>query len=119
MILKKRVRAKVPKDNMQYQGPSKRRKTKNRTSYEQDDVSETEQLALALENSKNETTKSSDGLKEIQQMKVYYPTEEEFANPLTYIESLVKVQGARDYGCVKIVPPPSFKPAMAFDKDSD
>ena len=90
MILKKRVRAKASKDIMYQQGPSKRRKTKNRTSYEQDDVSETEQLALALENSKNETTRCSDGIKEIQQMKVYYPTEKEFADPLTYIESLVK-----------------------------
>ena len=47
-------------------------------------------------------------------MKVYHPTEEEFTNPITYIEQLY-AEGASKYGCIKIVPPASFNPRLAFD----
>ena len=43
-------------------------------------------------------------------MKVYYPTEEEFRSPVDYIDSLFMKQDAANFGCVKIVPPASFKP---------
>ena len=53
----------------------------------------------------------------IEQMKVFYPTEAEFEKPLEYIESLLQKHNAK-YGCVKIVPPSSFKPDLAFDIQS-
>ena len=53
-------------------------------------------------------------------MKTFYPTEEEFGqSPCEYIEKLIDSQKAFDYGCVKIVPPSSFKPECAFDRESD
>ena len=50
-------------------------------------------------------------------MKVFRPSEEEFAQPLEYIENLYN-SGAYEYGCVKIIPPASFKPECAFDMGS-
>jgi len=44
----------------------------------------------------------------------YHPSEEEFKDPLKYIEKLYE-DGAADYGCVKIIPPDSFKPEFCFD----
>lgn len=55
---------------------------------------------------------------EIEEMKTYYPSEAEFAKPLVYIDKLQRCGGAHEYGCVKIVPPPSFRPACAFDMES-
>ena len=48
-------------------------------------------------------------------MMIYRPTEEEFKKPLEYIEKLYHDQEAHKHGCVKIIPPASFKPKMAFD----
>lgn len=50
-------------------------------------------------------------------MKEYHPTEEEFADPLKYIQFLYD-EGADQYGCVKIIPPRSFKPSFCFDLES-
>jgi len=50
-------------------------------------------------------------------MKTFYPTEEEFLEPIVYIEKLFK-QGAGEYGCIKIIPPTSFKPPYSFDTQS-
>lgn len=50
-------------------------------------------------------------------MKVYYPTKEEFTNPIDYIEKLYK-EGASEYGCVKIIPPKDFRPPLAFNRES-
>ena len=50
-------------------------------------------------------------------MKAFYPTEEEFLEPIIYIEKLFK-EGASKYGCVKIIPPSSFKPPYSFNKCS-
>jgi len=52
-------------------------------------------------------------------MKTFYPTEQEFSDPLIYIENLLRNHHAQDYGCVKIVPPPSFRPGLAFDMESN
>lgn len=51
-------------------------------------------------------------------MKTYHPTEEEFKNPIAYIEQLF-AEGAQKYGLIKIVPPKDFKPTLAFDQFSD
>lgn len=51
-------------------------------------------------------------------MKVYKPTEEEFNEPIKYIERLYS-EGAHKYGCVKIVPPTSFTPPYSLDASSE
>lgn len=55
---------------------------------------------------------------EIKEMMTFYPTEEEFTNPIEYVERLYS-EGADDYGCIKIVPPESFRPPVAFDQFSE
>jgi hypothetical protein len=38
---------------------------------------------------------------------------------LVYIEQLIKNADVTKYGCIKIIPPASFKPPLAFDLASD
>lgn len=45
-------------------------------------------IKLAIKNSMIETQNSIASLEEIEEMKTYYPTSEQFKNPLVYIESL-------------------------------
>ena len=52
-------------------------------------------------------------------MPVFYPTEEEFKRPLDYIDKLYFEMNAHKYGCVKVIPPASFKPHNVFDMKSD
>jgi hypothetical protein len=49
---------------------------------------------------------------------VFKPSEQEFADPVTYIEGLMRNKNAIEFGCVKIIPPDSFKPPLAFDVNS-
>ena len=58
-------------------------------------------------------------LSNIDEMPVFYPTEEEFVSPMDYIEKLFHEQNAGFFGTIKVVPPKSFKPTMAFDINSD
>ena len=51
-------------------------------------------------------------------MKTYYPTEKEFANPISYIDSIMASPIAQAIGCIKIVPPKGFKPGLAYDTSS-
>lgn len=56
----------------------------------------------------------------VPQMPEFHPTEEEFLDPIKYIEKLVTgPEQIGQFGCVKIVPPESFKPPLAFDMASD
>lgn len=52
-------------------------------------------------------------------MPVYRPTEQEFQNPIDYIENLFKNHDVEQYGTVKIIPPASFAPKCVFDTQSD
>jgi len=58
-------------------------------------------------------------LTDIEEMPVFRPTEEEFKSPLDYIEKLYYKEKASGYGCIKIIPPSSYKPTCSFDKTSD
>ena len=52
-------------------------------------------------------------------MPIFYPTEEEFRNPMKYIDHLFFEKRSSQYGCVKIVPPASFRPNFNFDINSE
>ena len=66
-----------------------------------------------------ETENVNASITEIEEMKTYYPTEKEFSDgPLVFIDNLLRNEEARSYGCVKIVPPASFRPTLAFDRES-
>jgi len=58
-------------------------------------------------------------LNEIDEMPIYRPTEEEFLNPMNYIEKLYNQKKCHQYGCIKIIPPASFKHQLSFDITSD
>ena len=66
-----------------------------------------------------ETKNMNENLDMIDSMPVFRPTEEEFQNPINYIEYLYTQKNAHQYGCVKIIPPKSFKPPLAFDINSN
>lgn len=72
-----------------------------------------------MKNSLLETENVNTAITKIEEMKTFYPSEEEFADPLVYIDLLVSDHQAHQYGCIKIVPPASFKPPLAFNKSSE
>jgi len=75
-------------------------------------------LTIAIKNSLREkNAKPIIELNEIEEMMTYRPTEDEFKDPIVYIETLYK-EGASEYGCIKIIPPASFKPPCPLSKDS-
>ena len=52
-------------------------------------------------------------------MPIFRPTEEEFKSPIDYIEKLYHEMKVYQYGCIKVIPPDSFKPPLAFDMESE
>jgi len=76
-------------------------------------------LYQAIKNSLLETKNTNSSLEDIEEMPVFYPTENEFKNPLEYIDNLYYNHHAHKYGCVKIIPPASFKPKNVFDMKSN
>lgn len=75
-------------------------------------------IKLAIKNSLIEKENSTQKLEVIEDMKTFRPTEEEFKNPISYIEQLFN-EGAHKYGVIKIIPPKSFKPHLAFNMFND
>ncbi|RHY75549.1 hypothetical protein DYB30_008623 [Aphanomyces astaci] len=79
------------------------------------DASEERMLRLAMERSAKEV-----GYEEVAPVapaRVFYPTMEEFANPVAYINHVAK-EGAR-YGIAKIVPPKGWAPPHMINYDND
>jgi len=77
-------------------------------------------VKLAIKNSLFDASSGSKhilGLSDIPQMEVFRPTEEEFTDPIKYVEKLY-AEGAHRFGTIKIVPPKSFQPPLAFDTNS-
>ncbi|KAH9197842.1 hypothetical protein AeNC1_000209 [Aphanomyces euteiches] len=82
----------------------------------QDSHDENDQmLHLAMSRSTKETNYTE--MKPMPPARVFYPTVEEFANPMAYINHVAK-EGAR-YGVVKIVPPKGWNPPQTIDFDDD
>ena len=65
-----------------------------------------------------ETSNVNSEFAKIEQMKTYYPSEKEFSNPIAFIDSIMSSPAAQRVGCIKIVPPKSFRPGLAFDLES-
>ena len=96
---------------------SRRRRRKCTSKFEELGISyeEEKMLSLALKNSIREQNASSiQDYSKVKEMKTFYPTEEEFVDPVKYIETLF-LEDAWKFGCIKIVPPASFKPGYAFN----
>jgi len=75
-------------------------------------------IKIAIKNSLIEKESLSQKLEVIEDMPVFHPTEDQFTNPIKYIEQLY-AEGVHKYGCIKIVPPKQFKPRLAFNIFSD
>ena len=71
-----------------------------------------------MKNSLLETVNVNASISDIEEMKTFYPSEAEFSDPMVYIDRLMEKEHIYRYGCIKIVPPASFKPPLAFDTQS-
>uniref|UniRef100_A0A7S2SRM7 JmjC domain-containing protein n=1 Tax=Rhizochromulina marina TaxID=1034831 RepID=A0A7S2SRM7_9STRA len=95
---------------------SKRRRRAPATFLDEYDM-DPEQLALlhqAIQNSKKENISVE---MPVEEAPVFYPTEEEFTDPIRYIAS-IKPQAAR-YGICRIIPPKKWSNPTQVDFDSD
>ncbi|XP_074264811.1 lysine-specific demethylase JMJ17-like [Silene latifolia] len=68
---------------------------------------------LASSSSNNDNSNRNNGSMNIPLAPVYYPSEEEFKEPLEYIYKIR--EQAEPYGICKIVPPKTWKPPFALD----
>ena len=87
---------------------------KPQVNYEEASLNEEEEEAES-ETISNQGDERENTLDDIEEVKTFYPTEEQFRDPMKYIEYLNVEEGAHKYGIVKIVPPASFCPPLAFD----
>ncbi|GMH65401.1 hypothetical protein TrST_g10127 [Triparma strigata] len=73
-------------------------------------------IQQAIENSKLDTSTTTDQIGEIQVGPIFHPTVAEFADPLAYI---AKIRAeAEQYGICKIVPPEGWNPPCMVDMNS-
>lgn len=75
--------------------------------------------ALKLSLVENTAEDDLEELEEIEEMKTFHPTEAEWEDPITYIENLHYNEDAAQYGCVKIIPPESFRPMFKINMHSE
>lgn len=80
---------------------------------------EREMMEMAFKNSLIEQAAQENGLQDLPELMTLYPTEEEFKEPLVYIEKMYRSLGDKEQGGVKIVPPASFKPPCVFNPDQN
>lgn len=76
-------------------------------------------MEMAFKNSLIEQAAEESGFQDLPELMTLYPTEEEFKDPLVYIEKMYSSLGDKEQGGVKIVPPASFKPPCVFNPDMD
>ena len=69
-----------------------------------------------MKNSLVEQHSSVSDLAELEEIPVFRPSEEEFQEPVAYIEKIYRESGYK-YGVAKIVPPASFRPPLCFPAD--
>ncbi|SPR00706.1 unnamed protein product (mitochondrion) [Plasmodiophora brassicae] len=91
---------------------SGRRRRVNNVAYEPDSFKEAELLQQALRASI--IAAHSTKVNTIDDAPVFHPTEEEFRDPLAYIDS-IRDDVEDEYGICKIVPPASWRPPVMFD----
>ena len=72
-----------------------------------------------MNNSRRETKSSNTTLESIEEIATFRPHEADFKDPILYIEKLLRKSNIARFGCIKIIPPESFKPPLAFDMESD
>lgn len=80
---------------------------------------EIELLELAYKNSLMETQTLKEELREVPSIPVFCPTEDEFKDPVAYIESIFSIDEVRNAGGFKIRPPKSFRPPCTFNPPSE
>ena len=92
------------------EGNKRRRKATHRFEF---DSMENEEHKLVQQAIKNSTIDSVKKEFEIKEAPVYYPTTDQFRDPLKYIHSISRV--ASQYGICKIVPPEGWNPPQQVD----
>ena len=98
-------------DTAEEQVSKRRRRLKTKTfDFEDVDNEEQRMIQQALKNSQMQTTRIA---VDVPDAPVYYPTVEEFMNPLKYISS-IRAEAER-YGICKIVPPAEWRPPCMLD----
>jgi len=100
---------------------TRKRMKRNSTKFEEAGICKEEEkmLSLALRNSiRQQQASSSKDFSKVKDMQVFYPSEEEFKDPIKYIETLF-YEDVWKFGVIKIIPPPSFKPEFSFNAVPD
>ena len=89
-------------------------KAKKRSEDDYISQREMDMLSLAYKNSLIEQTANTVMSEDIEEVRTVYPTEEEFKDPIAYIEKMYQDKEMAAHGGLRIVPPQSFKPDVCF-----
>jgi len=76
---------------------------------------ELELLEIAYKNSLLEIKVDKEEINEVPFVRSYYPSEEEFNDPVAYIEKIFSDDAVKAMGGCKIIPPRSFRPPCMFN----